>query len=130
MVIGLCACRSKYDLDMANHDWELQIVQDSDRVLYCSEELKENYQGAEVLSLKCKIDGEYVVLSDKENTWKIKYKENERTPESVIFDLEYEEPGNVYVGNAVLSVTEYADSTFEYTLVIQLADYSIQFFAD
>jgi len=57
----------------------------------------------------------------------LKYTGTEKTAESVIYDVEYDEIGHVYIGNAVLSVTRYADEAFEYTLIISIGDYSLLF---
>lgn len=98
-------------------------------VLYCSEGMKKVYSNAEVLFLSCSIDEEYIILSDNNDRWDINIKEIEKTAESIIYDVGYDEKGHVYVGNAVLSVTKYADESTEPTLSISLGEYGLQFVA-
>lgn len=132
MVFGLCACGSNDDLNIENFEWKLSVIQSNatGEVLYCSEEMKELYFEAVVLALDCNIEEKNIIFSNGEKSWMISYSEKEKTPESVIFDIEYDEIGHVYIGNAVLGITEYADESIEHTLIISLGDYVLHFTAE
>ena len=132
MMLNFSACSMNKQINIEHYDWELSVIQSSETgdVLYCSEEMKEVHSDAEVLSLSCSIDEECIILSDDDGKWNIKYTEIERTAESIIYEVEYDEIGHVYVGNAVVSITKYSDESSEHTLNISLGEYTLQFVAE
>lgn len=129
LAISLCACGNNYDLHIEKYDWKLSVVQSASTgdVIYCSEEMKGTYPDVEVLVLECKIGDEVINISDGNYTWEITYRVAEETQDSIIYDIEYAETGNIYIGNAVSGVTEFTDDTYEHTLIIRIGDYSLQF---
>lgn len=132
IILSFCACNINEQMNLEYYDWKLSVIQSSETgdVLYCSEEMKEEHSNAEVLSLSCSIDEEYIMLSDDDNKWNIKYTEIEKNVESVIYEVEYDEINHVYVGNAVFSITRYSDGSTEHTLNISLGEYALQFEAE
>lgn len=132
LTIGLCACGNNIDLHIEDYDWKLSVVQSDSNgeIIFRSEEMKETYPDAEVLFLECTIEDEIIKISDDNHTWEIAYRVAEETQDSVIYYVEYEEKGNIYVGNAVSGITEYSDDTYEHTLIIRIGDYSIHFISE
>lgn len=68
-----------------------------------------------------------IILSDEKETWELKYEIVKTTPEFILYEVIYGEAGSEVVGNAVSSVTKYADDTSEYTFIISIGEHSLYF---
>lgn len=126
----LFACgNAENTYDITAHDWNISVIQSNTNgdIVFCSEDVKKEYPTAEVTSLTCEAGDTSIILSDGKDTWELKYKIIKTTPESILYEIIYAEAGSEVVGNAVSSVTKYADDTSEYTFIISIGEYSLHF---
>lgn len=68
-----------------------------------------------------------MAITDNESTWEISYDAIEKDAKSIIYDIVYQNEEKTVEGNAVSSITEYEDGTYEYTLVISIDGYTLYF---
>lgn len=130
LACGLVACgNTNNEYDITAHDWSISIVQSNTNgdIVFCSEDVKEEYLTAEVTALTCEVGDASIILSDEKETWELKYEIVKTTPESILYEVIYGEAGSEVVGNAVSSVTKYADDTSEYTFIISIGEHSLYF---
>lgn len=130
LACALFACgNAENTYDITAHDWNISVIQSNTNgdIVFCSEDVKKEYPTAEVTSLTCEAGAASIILSDGKDTWELKYKIIKTTPESILYEIIYGEAGSEVVGNAVSSVTKYADNISEYTFIISIGEYSLHF---
>ena len=119
------------DFDIEDRSWNFTIIQSQENgeVIYCSENEKEFYPNAEVisLSLSTEDDKRLAVLalsgSSRRKTV-IEYSINRRTRGGNIYDLTRDDGASGY---ASVGKTEYYGGESEYILIITIGGYSIYF---
>lgn len=119
------------DFDIEDRGWNFTIIQSQENgeVIYCSENEKEFYPEAEVisLSLSTEDDNRLVLLAisgaERKNAV-IEYSINRRTRGGNIYDLTRDDGATGY---ASVGKTEYYGGESEYTLIITIGGYSLYF---
>ena len=125
----LTGCNSQ-SIEIEDHNWKYSTIQNSKdgQVIYCSTENKNLYEDAEVLDIWCSADDGILLISnnDTQETWSFTYSLNSKDSNSCIYDVKYSGDNEVS-GMATVGITDKVREHDEYTLIITIGDYVLNF---
>lgn len=129
LITVLTGCDSK-NIEIEDHNWKYSTIQNSKdgQVIYCSTENKNLYEDAEVLDIWCSADDGILLISnnDTQETWSITYSLHSKDSNSCIYDVKYS-GDKEFSGMATVGITDKVSENDEYTLIITIGDYVLNF---
>ena len=129
MLLSFSGCSSK-KTKIEDHDWKFSMVQNREdgQVIYCSDDNKELYDGAEVLDIWCSIDDGIMLVSnnDTQETWLFTYSLTNKEQEAYIYDVLYSSDEEI-TGIATVGITTKQNETDEYTLIVTIDEFTLYF---
>lgn len=129
LITLLTGCSSKV-VEIEEHNWKYSTIQNREngQVIYCSTENKKLYEDAEVLDIWCSADDGILLISNNntQETWSFTYSLNSKSSNSCLYDVRYSADNEVS-GMATVGITDKANENDEYTLIITIDDYVLNF---
>lgn len=113
------------------YTWAMMTIQstnDNGKVIAYGNDENSTFETAVLVQLKCKEENGVLTLTDSTNnrTYTGSYKAADTNPDSVIYDVKIGDTS----GKAVCSLTTYRNEKNKPTLLLNLGDYTLKFFAD
>ncbi len=130
ILTSVCLLTDPYDLLRPNdYNWDFKYVQNIENgsIEYCSPNLYSIYPNSEKAYIDITIkEDQFIIGNSSEGggaAYNIRYSHHASNSKSSIYDLNY----SGIKGTAVIGKTTYADKDIEYTLIINISNYSICF---
>ena len=129
LLVLLAGCSSKTPKIDA-YSWVMTSVQSMDaggQAVAYGEQGSSTLEGAKQIELVCEAEGGTLTLTDRTNdrTYTGTYQQSQSDFKSTIYEVEVEGTSGV----AVAAMTTYQDGTQDPTLILNLRDYTVNFFA-
>lgn len=129
LLVLLAGCSSKTPKIDA-YSWVMTSVQSMDaggQAVAYGQRGSSTLEGAKQVELICEAQGGTLTLTDQTNdrTYAGTYQQSQRDSKSTIYEVEVDGTSGV----AVAAMTTYQDGTQDPTLILNLGDYTVNFFA-
>lgn len=129
LLVLLTACSSKAP-KIDEYTWVMTSVQSMEtggQAVAYGEGGSSTLEGAKQIELVCEAQGGNLTLTDRTNdrTYTGTYQQSQRDSKSTIYEVNVDETSGV----AVAAMTTYQDGTQDPTLIFNLGDYTVNFFA-
>lgn len=130
LLLLLVGCSSKTP-KIDEYTWVMTSVQSMEtggQAVAYGEGGSSTLEGAKQVELICKAQGGTLTLTDRTNdrTYTGTYQQSQRDSKSTIYEVEVDGTSGV----AVAAMTTYQDGTKDPTLILNLGDYTVNFFAN
>lgn len=125
----LCACNDKV-VSITGHSWAFNNIQSGEtgEIIYCSAENQDIFPNAKVADVSCKVSDRQIVIKNNISgeEWKFAYEEYKTiSHKDALYIIRL--TGGTVQGRASVGITEYADGSSEYTLIITFNNVNIYF---
>lgn len=125
----LCACNDKV-VSITGHSWAFNNIQSGEtgEIIYCSAENQDIFPNAKVANVSCKVSDRQIVIKNNISgeEWKFAYEEEKTiSHKDALYIIRL--TGGTVQGRASVGITEYADGSSEYTLIITFNNVNIYF---
>ncbi len=129
LLVFLTACSSKAP-KIDEYTWVMTSVQSIEaggQAVAYGEGGSSTLEGAKQIELVCEAQGGNLTLTDRTNdrTYTGTYQQSQRDSKSTIYEVDVDGTSGV----AVAAMTTYQDGTQDPTLIFNLGDYTVNFFA-
>lgn len=129
LLVLLAGCSSKTPT-IDEYTWVMTSVQSMDaggQAVAYGEGGSSTLEGAKQIELVCEAQGGNLTLTDRTNdrTYTGTYQQSQRDSKSTIYEVDVDGTSGV----AVAAMTTYQDGTHDPTLIFNLGDYTVNFFA-
>lgn len=129
LLVLLTACSSKAP-KIDEYTWVMTSVQSMEaggQAVAYGEKGSSTLEGAKQIELVCEAQGGNLTLTDRTNdrTYTGTYQQSQRDSKSTIYEVDVDGTSGV----AVAAMTTYQDGTQDPTLIFNLGDYTVNFFA-
>lgn len=129
LLVFLTACSSKTP-KIDEYTWVMTSVQSMEaggQAVAYGEGGSSTLEGAKQIELVCEAEGGNLTLTDRTNdrTYTGTYQQSQRDSKSTIYEVSVDGTSGV----AVVAMTTYQDGTQDPTLIFNLGDYTVNFFA-
>lgn len=129
LLVLLTACSSKAP-KIDEYTWVMTSVQSMEtggQAVAYGEGGSSTLEGAKQIELVCEAQGGNLTLTDRTNdrTYTGTYQQSQRDSKSTIYEVDVDGTSGV----AVAAMTTYQDGTQDPTLIFNLGDYTVNFFA-
>ena len=129
LLVLLTGCSSKTP-KIDEYTWVMTSVQSMEaggQAVAYGEKGSSTLEGAKQSELVCEAQGGNLTLTDRTNdrTYTGTYQESQRDSKSTIYEVDVDGTNGV----AVVAMTTYQDGTQDPTLIFNLGDYTVNFFA-
>lgn len=118
--------QNSFNISVAEHDWQFTVARSSEdgSALFCAEEVKDRYDGAEVADIQCTVaDGKLTITNlGLGSALTLDYALTSSSAESAIYALSGGAEGIASVG-----ITRYNGDESEYTLIVTVEGMSVYF---
>lgn len=130
IIASACLLTDPYKTIRINdYTWNFKYVQNTEtgNVDYCSANLTAIYPDSEKAYINITVKEDFFIIGNSSESggsaYSIRYKHHASNGKSSLYDLEY----SGISGIAVINTTTYSDGSREYTLIINISNYSICF---
>lgn len=131
LLLVLAGCKPK-DYSVNGHEWAFSLAQSQidGSIVACHPDQQENYEPRpQAVDLKLQANERTITLSDGEQQWDFAYTFWSRQPECVNYTLS----GEKAEGIGLVGITSYYNGQEEYekfTLILNIGDYALHFYAE